>query len=189
VTGYEFTGKVQSAKINSVEDLAAEASVTQYEQLRMLLGETPYLVANPCSGALFFAGEPSVSQHLSKDVGPHTIFNLAIGLEKVAEELGRNDREFGLGELATFAGMSYSLMYNFVNVRKVIRPMIRDFGGSGQGDACEARFSWLDAYTSILVGMMRRAGFRPAKLKRVQPLIALLIDEQADWLASLPSRN
>jgi hypothetical protein len=152
----------------------------QYHQLKKLVRETPYLVVDASSGALFLGSQSSVLQLLSDPTRPHAIYNLGAGLKKAGERLGTADRDFGLKELAAFAGMSYHLTYHYVVKRKVISPSIRDFGGSGQGDGCEGRFSWLDAYVAGLIGIMRRAGLGMDMSRKLQPLFARLIKEQAD---------
>jgi hypothetical protein len=74
--------------------------------------------------------------------------------------------------------MSYALAYYYTVKKRVVVPTVRDFGGSGQGDGCEGRFSWLDAYAAELVGILRRAGLAMKILRKVQPLLERLIGEQ-----------
>jgi hypothetical protein len=152
----------------------------QFHQLKKLLDETPYLVADALSGSLFLGDQGSVFDRLTDASRTHVIYNLGAGLERAGKRLGTTDRDFGLKELAAFAGMSYQLAYHYVVTRKVIVPSVRGFGGSGQGDNCEGRFAWLDAYSAELVGILRRAGLGMKTLKKVQPLLARLVAEQAD---------
>lgn len=151
-----------------------------YDQLKEALDDTPYLVVDAVSGAVFLSDEGALHHLLVDPVGPATIVNLGAGLERVAERLGTADREFGLGEIAAIAGWSYGLAYYHVVKNSVLVPTIRGFSGSGKGKGCEARFSWLDAYTAGLIRIIREAGLRTETARKLQPLFAQLIAERAD---------
>lgn len=129
---------------------------------------------------IFLADQGTVFRRLADAVRPYAVFKLGAVLEAAAARFGTEDRDFGLKELAAFAGMSYDLMYYYTVKRRVLVPSVRDFGGSGKGEGCEGRFSWLDAFTAGAVSTIRRAGLGMKVLRRVQPLFAQVTDEQTD---------
>jgi hypothetical protein len=152
--------------------------MTQFLALKMILEKRPCLVADVLSGAVLLTDHGSVAHRLAEYISPQTVVNLRAGLERAARRLGTADRAFCLEELAGLAGISYRLAYDYVVRKTFIVPTIRGFGGSGRGDGCEARFSWLDVYVAWLIVLMKQAGLPSEILRQVQPLLMPLIMEQ-----------
>src|SRR5262249_49607994 len=151
---------------------------SDYDRLSKQLAETPFLAA--WLPTLEFPSEIElvtkerstelVDEDHERPFPTLIILNLNNSLRKFAllRGVGKEDRDFGLRELATIAGMSYNLTYHYVQ-KEVVVPH-RKAGGSGRGDV-EAKFSWASAFIFGVVGCLRRHGVdRIDELKRVRSL-------------------
>jgi len=154
--------------------------MTDYERLKKRLAETAYLAANAVTGEVSLLSDGDAAQ-LMMQAGRfpvHVIMHLRGGLEtfsriKVSEypekRIGKGDREFKLSEIAKIMGTPYITAYSFCQ-KGLLRPSVREFGGSGTGEECEARFSWQDAFVAGVIGALRRQGLNTDVLRKVPAL-------------------
>jgi hypothetical protein len=149
--------------------------MTDYKRIKKLLERKPFLVADAVTGEVGLTDQKTAFQLLTKaDPFPsHAILNVGGGLEKFSQvpAIGKDNREFGMREIAKMAGMSYNLFYHYM-VKEVIVPSVRPVSGhSGRGEV-EARFSWSDAWVAGIIGALRRSGLKMKVLRKVQPLFS-----------------
>ena len=147
--------------------------MSEYERLKKLLDQKPFLVADAKTGEVALVTQKSAFGLMVSEDGPFPtkfIANIGAALTGFAKLAGKEDREFGLREIAKIAGVSYHLCYFHIVKQRLFLPSIRPFTGSGKGKDSEGRFSWADAFTAGTVGCLRRAGFHKDVLKKVQPL-------------------
>jgi hypothetical protein len=145
---------------------------SHYERIKKLLAATPYLVADTVTKEVGLHDNVDGFRRIyENELFPSAaIMELATGLERFANlpVIGKDDREFGIREIAGFAGMNYHLMYHYLD-QKVLIPSIRPASGSGRGEG-EAKFSWADGFSAGVVGSLRRMGLKLKMLAKVQPL-------------------
>jgi hypothetical protein len=148
--------------------------MSEYDELKSKLTATPYVVADVLKKTVRLVDEPTAFKLLTEkaDFPTHAIVNLRGALEGFAKlkGVGKSDREFRLKDVAQIAGMSYHNFYITYFQGGIVTPSIRDFGGSGQGETCEAVFSWRDAFTAGVVGTLRRQGLPIDVLRKVPAL-------------------
>jgi hypothetical protein len=65
-------------------------------------------------------------------------------------------QELSMSEVAEIAGVSYFVMYDWVK-KGVLKPSIREAGGSGRFGDRTAIFSWFDGFIVKVIGVMRRS--------------------------------
>jgi hypothetical protein len=164
--------------------------MTDYEKIRRKLEKKPYLVADAKTGEVLLADEKTVFRLMTEaDAFPsQAILNLKAGIEKFSAlpVIGKEDREFGMKQMAAFAGMSYDLFYHYL-ARRTILPSIREASQSGRGDV-EARFSWADAFCAGIIGSLRRLGLKKEIIAKVQPLFTET-KKQTDRVLAAASRS
>ena len=148
--------------------------MTQYEELKSKLTDKPYLVADVVTQKVRLVNQTTAFDLMAKSGSfpTHAIVNLRGALEGFAKlnGVGKVDREFSLREVAGAAGMSYHNFYITYYKSGIVTPSVRDFGGSGQGEQCEAKFNWRDAFVAGTVGTLRRQGLSMDVLKKVPKL-------------------
>lgn len=134
--------------------------MTTYERLEKRLAGEPYLVVDAITGEARLVNQAGAFR-LMMEAGPfpkQSILDARGSLEGFASKTpaGRDDREFGMGEIAQIAGLQYHTAY--WHVRKgVLPPPIRPFCGRGTGRV-EVRFTWTAAFVAGLLGTLKRQG-------------------------------
>ncbi len=146
--------------------------MTNYERVRNLLADRPFLIADGVTGRVRLADREAVFRAMAEGEFPSAvILNAGEALKRFVRlrGVGEGDREFGAKDIATIAGVSHVAAWMWAD-QGVLTPSVRDFGGSGTGDDCEARYSLLDAFTAGCLGTLRRHGLKLDVLRKVQPL-------------------
>ena len=147
--------------------------MSDYERLKALISERPYLVADAVTGRVKLATQAQALREMiySGEFPSAVIAHIGRSLERFVRLRGvGKDRTFGLRDIATIAGMDYQLTWYYVH-NGVIRPSIQPPGGRGNGKENRAVFSWGDAFCAGIVGSLRRQGLGLDVLRKVQPLL------------------
>jgi hypothetical protein len=150
-----------------------EEPMNEYQRLTEKLRGRPFLIADGATGRVRLANQQAVFRAMAEggEFPSSLILNAGGGLKRFARlrGVGEGDREFTLKDIAAIAGMSYHLTYHYAS-EGVLNPSVRDFGGPGNGEDNQARFSWTDAFCAGIVGSLRRHGLGLDVLRKVQPL-------------------
>ncbi len=146
--------------------------MTDYSRLqRRLTGR--YLVADSMTGDISLVDKSTVTRIMEEDqpFPKKAVLDIGRALAVFAElpEIGKENREFKLIDIAKAAGMNYMTAYNYTQ-RGIFSPSVRGFGGHGTGEV-EARFSWADLFVGGAVGVLRRNGIKAEDLLKVRPLL------------------
>ena len=147
--------------------------MTHYQRLEKLLNDKPYLVADAVTREVALVNQTFAFELRVSEKQPFpTRFMLYAreALEGFARLVGTEDREFSLPEIAKIEGVSYGLAYQHVVKMRLFKPSVKPFCGSGKGESCEGRFSYADAFAAGAIGALRRQGFPPKVLRKVQPI-------------------
>ena len=146
--------------------------MNDYKRLQLQLRDRPYLIADGASGRVWLANEASTLRAMlgGGEFPSAVILNAGEALKRFVRTtgLGKDSCEFGLKDIVAIAGLSYMVMYQYID-KGVFAPSIRNFGGPGRGKGI-ARFSYADAFCAGIIGALRRHGLRLDVLKNVQPL-------------------
>ena len=149
--------------------------MNDYQKLSAMLNGKPYLIANGATRKVRLANRATMFRAMTEEgeFPSSLIMDAGEGLKRFARlrGVGEADREFTLKDIAAIAGMSYHLTYHYVS-QGVLRPSVRDFGGPGNGEDNQAKFTWTDAFCGGIVGSLRRHGLGLDVLRKVQPLFS-----------------
>ena len=147
--------------------------MTHYQRLEKILNDKPYLVADAVTHEVALVNQTlAFAIQVSEKQPFPTLFMLCAreALRGFTRLVGTDDREFSLREIAKIEGVSYNLSYQHVMRMGIFKPSVKPFNGSGKGALCEGRFSYADAFAAGAIGALRRQGFAPKVLRKIQPL-------------------
>ncbi len=170
---------------------------SEFKRLKAKLKARPYLVADVSTGECRLVDQPEAFA-LMMEAGPgspYAIVDAGKALDKFAalEGVGKEDREFGMREVAQIAGVSYHVAYAYVNGHEAFPAPVRGFCGGGTGRV-EAKWGWAAAYVAGLLGSIKRIGdLRPPALAAINAslgeLLGVDVKKRTGRKVSAPARS
>jgi hypothetical protein len=141
-------------------------STATYDRFRDRLSRTPYIkidVDGPLCG-LISRDDANKIRDEAEDGGRQTVdaYPLLGALEVFAKAAGKEDRPFGLGELAAASDNTYPTTDDW-HRQGIIRSTVSDPPAFGK----RKKFSWQDAFISACLGYFRRRGYSLPILRKL----------------------